>query len=73
MRFPGSGRSEEYEVVAGGDEVQVPRCALTSRRGPRVWSKSNSSRDLRAGNRAARMRPPLTDYDTALGLTEGAR
>jgi hypothetical protein len=30
---------------------------MTSRRSPRAWSKSNSSRDLRAGNRAARMRP----------------
>ena len=28
-----------------------------SRLRPRAWSKSNSSRDLRAGNRAARMRP----------------
>ena len=30
---------------------------MRSRLRPRAWSKSNSSRDLRAGNRAARMRP----------------
>jgi hypothetical protein len=35
----------------------VPRWAMTSRLRPRAWSKSNSSGDLRAGNRAARMRP----------------
>ena len=36
---------------------RVPRCAIVSRLRPRAWSKSNSSRLLRAGNRAARMRP----------------
>jgi hypothetical protein len=34
-----------------------PRCAMVSRLSERVWSKSNSSRLLRAGKRTARMRP----------------
>ena len=36
---------------------RVPRWARVSRLRDRAWSKSNSSKDLRAGNRAARMRP----------------
>ena len=35
----------------------VPRCAIVSRFNDLAWSKSNSSRLLRAGKRAARMRP----------------
>jgi hypothetical protein len=35
----------------------VPRWAIRSRLRPRAWSKSNSSRLLRPGKRAARMRP----------------
>ena len=36
---------------------RCPRWAMVSRLRPRAWSKSNSSKDFRDGNRAARMRP----------------
>jgi N-methylhydantoinase A/oxoprolinase/acetone carboxylase beta subunit len=38
-------------------DQSVPRCEIASRFRDRWWSKSKSSNDLRAGNRAARMRP----------------
>ncbi len=53
----GAGRAEQQDVLLRGDEVQRARWAMRSRLRPRAWSKSNSSRLLREGNRAARIRP----------------
>jgi len=51
----GAGRAEEHHVVFRDDEVQGAKVrdglALEA---AGAWSKSNSSSDLRAGNRAAR-------------------
>ena len=53
--MPGGPRNTTFSRAV--TKSRVPRCAIRSRLRPRAWSKSNSSRLLRAGNRAARMRP----------------
>ena len=55
LPVPGGPRKTTFSLPA--TKSRVPRWAIRSRLRPRAWSKSNSSRRLRAGNRAARMRP----------------
>ena len=55
LPVPGGPRKTTLSLAA--TKSRVPRWAIRSRFRPRAWSKSNSSRDLRAGKRAARMRP----------------
>ena len=55
LPVPGGPRKTTFSLAV--TKSRVPRWAIRSRLRPRAWSKSNSSRLLRAGNRAARMRP----------------
>ena len=55
LPVPGGPRNTTFSLAAM--KSRVPRWAIGSRFRQRAWSKSNSSRLLRAGNRAARMRP----------------
>src|SRR6185312_897199 len=55
--LPVPGGPRNTTLSRGVTKSSVPRCAMVSRFRARAWSKSNSSNDLRAGNRAARMRP----------------
>ena len=55
LPVPGGPRKTTFSLAV--TKSRVPRWATCSRLRPRAWSKSNSSRLLRAGNRAARMRP----------------
>src|SRR6266511_37954 len=55
LPVPGGPRKTTLSRLA--TKSRVPRWAMVSRLRPRAGSKSNSSRDLRAGKRAARMRP----------------
>jgi hypothetical protein len=61
LPVPGGPRKTTFSFAA--TKSRVPRCSIRSRLRPRAWSKSNSSKDLRAGNRAARIRPsPPWDF-----------
>src|ERR1700730_16509025 len=55
LPVPGGPRNTTLSLAT--TKSRVPRWATRSRLSPRAWSKSNSSNDFRAGNRAARMRP----------------
>jgi hypothetical protein len=55
LPVPGGPRKTTFSFAV--TKSRVPRWAMASRLSPRAWSKSNFSNDLRAGNRAARMRP----------------
>ena len=55
LPVPGGPRKTTLSLAA--TKSRVPRWAMRSRLSPRAWSKSNSSSDFRAGNRAARIRP----------------
>ena len=55
LPVPGGPRNTILSLAV--TKSNVPRCAMVSRLRPRAWSKSNSSNDFRAGNRAARIRP----------------
>ena len=55
--FPVPGGPRKITLSRAVTKSRVPRWAMVSRFRPRAWSKSKSSRDLRAGNRAARIRP----------------
>ncbi len=55
--LPVPGGPRNTTLARSATKSRVPRCAITSRLSERWSSKSKSSRVLRAGNRAARMRP----------------
>jgi hypothetical protein len=55
LPVPGGPKNTTFSRAV--TKSSVPRWAISSRLRPRAWSKSNSSRLLRAGKRAWRMRP----------------
>ena len=58
VRLAGAGRAEQDDVLAAGEEVELAEVQDRGRAGASVWKvKSNSSSVLRAGKRAALIRP----------------
>src|SRR5438067_7597507 len=52
-----SRSAAEHHVLFAGNEIRGAQVGDDVVLRPRTWSKSNSAKLLRAGNRAARMRP----------------
>ena len=75
MGLPGSGGPRKITFSLPVTKSKVPRCRIRSRFSPRAWSKSNSSRVLRPGNRAARIRlsPPCASRAATSRCRHAAR